>query len=108
MFMLPSGFIAVLAGWTTTEVGRQPWVIYGHMRTADAVSPTLTGSDVALSLLVYVVVYLFVFGAGGWFLVRLMKKGPQQLPEPKDPELDERPARPLSAASRNSWEERTP
>ena len=43
---MPAGFVAVVAGWTVTEVGRQPWVVYGLLRTRDAVSPSLTGSDV--------------------------------------------------------------
>ena len=60
----PLGFIAVLAGWTTTEVGRQPWIVYGLMRTADAVSPSLTGQDVLMSLIFYVIVYLIIFPAG--------------------------------------------
>jgi hypothetical protein len=47
-WMLPSGFIAVLAGWTVTEVGRQPWAVYGLLRTADSVIASLTGTDVAL------------------------------------------------------------
>ena len=51
---IPIGFLAVLAGWTTTEVGRQPWTVYGLMRTADSVTPSLTGHDVLVSLLVYV------------------------------------------------------
>ena len=72
----PAGFIAVLAGWITTEVGRQPWVIYGHMRTAEGVTPSLTGGDVLASLLVYVVVYSFVFPAGLYYLVRLVRAGP--------------------------------
>ena len=58
------GFIAVIAGWTTTEVGRQPWTVYGLLRTADSVSPSLTGSDVALSLLLYVAVYLVIYPVG--------------------------------------------
>src|SRR5690606_6749407 len=57
-WVAPLGFFAVLAGWTVTEVGRQPWVVYGLMRTADAVTPSLTASDVALSLTLYVIVYL--------------------------------------------------
>ena len=60
----PLGFLAVLAGWTTTEVGRQPWTVYGLMRTADSVTPSLTGGDVALSLAGYIVVYLIMFLAG--------------------------------------------
>ena len=60
----PLGFLAVLAGWTTTEVGRQPWTVYGLMRTADSASPSLTGSDVLISLIGYGVVYLVMFPAG--------------------------------------------
>ena len=63
-FASPLGFVAVLAGWTTTEVGRQPWTVYGLLRTADSVSPSLTGVDVLLSLLGYMVVYLIMFPAG--------------------------------------------
>ena len=54
---IPVGYIAVTAGWVTTEVGRQPFVVYGHLRTADAVTPFLTGGDVIVSLIVYIVVY---------------------------------------------------
>jgi cytochrome d ubiquinol oxidase subunit I len=94
---IPAGYIAVTAGWTTTEVGRQPWVVYGHLRTAVAVSPSLTGTDVALSLALYVVVYAIIFGAGCYYLARLVHRGvPEQLPEARQ---DQRPARPLSAAS---------
>jgi cytochrome d ubiquinol oxidase subunit I len=72
----PLGFVAVIAGWTTTEVGRQPWVVQGLMRTRDAVSPSLSTIDVMLSLAVYVVVYVFVFGAGLRLILRLVKAGP--------------------------------
>lgn len=95
---IPVGYIAVTAGWFTTEVGRQPWVVYGQLRTADAVTPFLTGTDVALSLFFYVVVYAVVFGAGFYYLMRLVQRGmPEELPEPR---TDRRPARPLSAATR--------
>ena len=95
---IPVGYIAVTAGWFTTEVGRQPWVVYGQLRTADAVTPFLTGTDVALSLFFYVVVYAIVFGAGFYYLMRLVQRGmPEELPEPR---TDRRPARPLSAATR--------
>jgi cytochrome d ubiquinol oxidase subunit I len=70
----PAGFVAVLAGWITTEVGRQPWVVYGLLRTADAAS-TVSASQVATSLTLFVVVYCAVFGAGAWFLIRLLKRG---------------------------------
>jgi len=93
---IPSGYVAVTAGWVTTEVGRQPWVVYGHLRTSDAVTPYLTGADVLASLLLYIVVYAVIFGAGLYYLVRLVQRGlAEALPEPS---LDRRPARPLSAA----------
>jgi cytochrome d ubiquinol oxidase subunit I len=93
--MGPSGFIAVLAGWTVTEVGRQPWTVYGLLRTADSVTPTLTGTDVALSLALYMLVYGIVYTAAGIYLWRLIVQGPGEAPPP-DPSA--RPARPLSAA----------
>ncbi len=76
IIMGPSGFIAVLAGWVTTEVGRQPYTIYGLLRTADSASP-LDAPAVAASLIAFVIVYFFVFGAGVWYLLQLMKKPPQ-------------------------------
>src|SRR3546814_6078012 len=74
--MGPSGFIAVIAGWVTTEVGRQPWTVYGLLRTADSVSP-LDAPAVAASLLAFVIVYFAVFGAGTWYILRLMAKPPE-------------------------------
>ena len=72
----PLGFLAVLAGWTTTEVGRQPWTVYGLMRTAESVSPSLTGSDVLISLLGYGAVYLIMFPAGVALMARIVARGP--------------------------------
>jgi cytochrome bd ubiquinol oxidase subunit I len=93
---IPAGYIAVTAGWVTTEVGRQPWVVYGQLRTADAVTPSLSGADVVASLAAYVVVYAIIFGAGVYYLVRLVQRGmPDELPQGRP---DQRPARPLSAA----------
>ena len=69
------GFIAVVAGWTTTEVGRQPWTVYGVMRTAHSVTPSLTGFDVLLSLLGYMAVYLIMFPTGLWFIARIVRGG---------------------------------
>jgi cytochrome d ubiquinol oxidase subunit I len=95
---LPVGYVAVTAGWFTTEVGRQPWVVYGHLRTADAVTPFLTGADVGISLFCYILVYLVIFGAGFYYLVRLVQRW---VPEKADEvHADHRPARPLSAATR--------
>src|SRR3546814_15398642 len=76
VLMGPSGFIAVIAGWVTTEVGRQPWTVYGLLRTADSVSP-LDAPAVAASLLAFVIVYFAVFGAGTWYILRLMAKPPE-------------------------------
>lgn len=76
LVMGPSGFVAVIAGWITTEVGRQPWVVYGLLRTADAASP-LDAPAVAASLLAFVVVYFAVFGVGTWYILKLMSKAPQ-------------------------------
>jgi len=75
MALTPAGFIAVLAGWFVTEVGRQPYVAYGIMKTADAVSPVI-GPHVALSLLAFIVSYTFIFGAGSYYILRLIAKGP--------------------------------
>jgi cytochrome bd ubiquinol oxidase subunit I len=74
--MGPSGLVAVLAGWVVTEVGRQPFTVYGLLRTADSASP-LDAPAVAASLLAFVVVYFAVFGMGIWYLLRLMKKPPE-------------------------------
>jgi cytochrome bd ubiquinol oxidase subunit I len=74
--MTPTGFIAVLAGWYTTEIGRQPYLIYGLLRTTDAAS-AVDSTSVLTSLLVFGCVYLFVFSAGVWYLFKLLRKGPQ-------------------------------
>ncbi|HEX9463862.1 MAG TPA: cytochrome ubiquinol oxidase subunit I [Alphaproteobacteria bacterium] len=71
----PLGFLAVIAGWVTTEVGRQPWTVYGLLRTADSVSPSLTTADVLLSLLGYMLVYLIIYPTGIFLMARLVKRG---------------------------------
>ena len=73
--MGPAGFIAVLAGWVTTEVGRQPFTIYGLLRTAESVSP-IDAPVVATSLAAFVVVYFAVFSAGVFYILRLMNTPP--------------------------------
>ncbi|MEO8738474.1 MAG: cytochrome ubiquinol oxidase subunit I [Casimicrobiaceae bacterium] len=95
----PLGFVAVVAGWITTEVGRQPWVVYGMLRTRDAVTPSLSASDVVISLLVYIAAYIVIFGAGGYFLVRLLRAGPVDSTVATGPQPIGRPARPLSGAA---------
>ena len=76
MLMTPGGFIAVLAGWYTTEIGRQPYVVYGLMRTSEAATAIDAGSVIA-SLTVFATVYLFVFIAGIYYLLKLLRRGPQ-------------------------------
>jgi cytochrome bd ubiquinol oxidase subunit I len=97
VWTIPVGYVAVTAGWITTETGRQPWVVYGHLRTVEGVTPSLSGGDVLASLALYTLVYIVIFGAGVYYLVRLVKRGlPTELPGLR---LDHRPARPLSAAT---------
>jgi cytochrome d ubiquinol oxidase subunit I len=97
---MPIGFLAVLAGWTTTEVGRQPWVVYGLMRTRDAVSPSLTAGDVALSLAAYIAAYLVIFGGGFVLLRRMVLRGPEVATAREHyEEVEARAARPLSAVA---------
>jgi cytochrome d ubiquinol oxidase subunit I len=81
MWSTPLGFIAVVAGWTTTEVGRQPWTVYGVMRTAHSVTPSLTGSDVLVSLLGYMAVYCIMFPAGLLMVRRIVRRGVSHLDE---------------------------
>jgi cytochrome d ubiquinol oxidase subunit I len=88
--MGPSGFAALLAGWFTTEVGRQPYTVYGLMTTAESVS-AIDAAAVGASLAVFVVVYFAIFGAGTFYIVRLMRR----LPEAAEPDLSR--AEPLLA-----------
>ena len=74
--MGPSGFLAVLCGWITTEVGRQPYTVYGLLTTTQSVAP-LQASAVATSLVAFIVVYFFVFGSGTFYVLRLMSKRPK-------------------------------
>ena len=67
--------IAVIAGWFVTEIGRQPYIVYEVLRTSDTVSPVI-GPNIALSLLAFIVAYTFVFGAGSYYILRLIGKGP--------------------------------
>ena len=99
--MGPTGLIAMLAGWYTTEIGRQPWVVYGLMRTEDAVSAH-SASQVGLTLAIFVVVYLMLFGAGTLYGIKLIRRGP--IPHEGDELADggpghrRQPMRPISAA----------
>jgi len=93
----PLGFLAVLAGWTTTEVGRQPWTVYGLLRTADSVSPSLTGFDVMLSLVGYGLVYLIIFPVGIALMARIVRNGPAEPTMEPDPIESGRPQQPVQA-----------
>lgn len=73
--MGPSGFVAVIAGWITTEVGRQPYTIYGHLLTADSASP-LEAPAISASLTAFIIIYFTIFGAGVFYLLRLMSQAP--------------------------------
>ncbi len=75
VLMTPAGFIAVLAGWITTEVGRQPYTVYGLLSTADSISP-IAAPAVGGSLIAFIIVYFAVFTAGGFYILRLMGKDP--------------------------------
>jgi cytochrome d ubiquinol oxidase subunit I len=94
---MPLGFIAVIAGWFVTEVGRQPWTVYGLLRTAESVSPSLTSADVTLSLLGYVIVYLLIYPTGLLLMIRIVRRGPA-LAEQADAEIESgRPVAPVLA-----------
>jgi cytochrome d ubiquinol oxidase subunit I len=107
VLMGPAGFVAVIAGWMTTEVGRQPFTVYGLLRTAESASP-LAVPAVGASLVAFVVVYFAVFGMGTWYLLRLMSRAPQ----PQEPEHANVPAHaagitPAPAMAREGKRERT-
>jgi len=97
--MGPTGLIAMLAGWITTEVGRQPWVVYGLQRTADAAS-NHSVSQLSISLALFVLIYFSVFTVGIAYMMKLVRKGPQphhEHPQQGGPGQERTPRRPLSA-----------
>src|SRR5262249_57681658 len=77
----PTGFIAILTGWFTAEVGRQPWVVYGLLRTRDAVTPSLTTGDVLVSLAGYILVYVVFVSFGVYYLHKLLLHRPTPAPK---------------------------
>jgi cytochrome bd ubiquinol oxidase subunit I len=95
LLMGPAGLIAILAGWLTTEIGRQPWVVYGVMRTKDAVS-NHSALALSITLIVFIVMYTGVFGTGISYMLKLAAKGPQPYDD-HSPEPSGWAARPLSA-----------
>ena len=101
LFMGPTGLIAMLAGWITTEVGRQPWVVYGLMRTADAAS-NHSVTQLSISLALFVLIYYSVFAVGIGYMMKLVRKGPQphhDHPPQGGPGQERTPRRPLSAVT---------
>jgi len=84
---LPLGFVAVVSGWIVTETGRQPWVVYGRLRTADAVTPSLTGGDVLASLALYVAVYLTIYPLSLYYLARIVRTDPAETEAATSPRL---------------------
>jgi cytochrome d ubiquinol oxidase subunit I len=92
----PLPFIAILTGWYTAEVGRQPWVVYGLLRTADAMTPFLTASAATTSLILFGEVYLFIFSFGTYYIYRLLREGPSRALV--EPSYDAVPNRPMSVA----------
>ena len=75
MLMTPAGFIAVLSGWFVTEIGRQPYLVFNSLLTSESISP-VAGIHVGLSLLAFIIIYCLVFGAGVYYIFRLVRKGP--------------------------------
>ena len=92
---------AIVAGWYTAEIGRQPYVVYGLLRTADVVSPVST-FNVGLSLLLFILVYFAVFGAGFWYLLRAIQTGPVEVEFPNEPRFGHRPLEAFTKASEQS------
>jgi cytochrome bd ubiquinol oxidase subunit I len=95
-WMIPTPFIAVLAGWFVTEVGRQPWIIQDVMRLSDAVTPSLTGWMPLFTLIGYIAVYAVIFSAGLLYLSRVIQAGPDPIEAAPD-DASARPKRPWSA-----------
>jgi cytochrome d ubiquinol oxidase subunit I len=93
-FASPLGFIAILSGWTVTEAGRQPWIVYGQLRTAEAIAPVTAGA-VATSFALFIAVYLVLLATFFYFAVRIVLAGPnsQQEPHAVRPGRDSAPAR---------------
>jgi cytochrome d ubiquinol oxidase subunit I len=85
----------VLAGWVTTEVGRQPWTVYGLLRTADSTPPSLKGGDVLASLLAYMAVYLIIYPSAVLIAARLVRNGPAAAPVSGAPVESGRPSAPV-------------
>ncbi|WP_018879587.1 cytochrome ubiquinol oxidase subunit I [Thioalkalivibrio sp. ALE9] len=97
-WMIPAPFLAVVAGWFVTETGRAPWLVYGVMNHAEGITPALTGGMALFTLIGYVAVYAAVFTGGVYYLVRIVRQGPEQADATHAPAHAKRP---LSAA--DTW-----
>jgi cytochrome bd ubiquinol oxidase subunit I len=93
----PVGFVAIIAGWYTAEIGRQPFAVYGLLRTAEMISP-ISVEAVTASLALFVAVYVFVFGAGFFYMFQAIRVGPVEVALPDQPNLGHRPMAAFSAA----------
>ena len=93
----PLGFLAVVSGWAVAETGRQPWVVYGILRTADAVSP-VPGGSVLASLILFVLAYGVIFGAGLFYIAKLVRAGPEATPPIQAAAGGDPSRRPIEAA----------
>ena len=96
VLMTPSGFAAVVLGWFTAEIGRQPWVVYGLLHRDQALSPTVSAATIAGSLTAFVVVYSVIFGAGTYYLLKLLRRGPDPAEADRGDDVARKPKRPFS------------
>lgn len=103
MAMMPSGFIALLCGWFVTEIGRQPWTAYGIIRTADSVSPAILGPQVAWSLAAFIITYILMFGAGSYYILKLIGKG---IPVVKEKEQFYAHSQEAAPVKKSKWRKR--
>lgn len=101
-YMWPAGFVAVLSGWVVTEVGRQPWVVTGLLRTKDAASP-VAFSAVLTSLILFVIVYAIVFSFGIYYMNRLLHRGPSESPDEPETGVPSRPLTAVGAAGPDAY-----
>lgn len=83
MSMTPVGFLALLAGWFVTEVGRQPFTVYGVLRTENSISP-VAAEQVMMTLIGFIVVYTLIFGSGVYYMIKLIRQGPKPYNDESD------------------------
>jgi cytochrome d ubiquinol oxidase subunit I len=100
VWLVPIGILAIWGGWITAETGRQPWLVYGKLLTAAAVSP-LKPVPVLTSLVVFILIYLALLGTYAWYVARAVRRGPDEgaLAEPTVPSIQQSPLPGLAPAS---------